>query len=104
MKTRLKKLIMKRPPLQALQEKGLIKGELAAAVLLHSWGRGGVFLPSDVNFMETQFHSSDYPLDFYWQVFFLFFLKSLEFSKRIAAELRWLSGYFSIYPEVLLCP
>lgn len=26
-KTRLKKLIMKRPPLQALQEKGLIKGE-----------------------------------------------------------------------------
>ena len=28
-KTRLKKLILKRPPLQALQEKGLIKGEIS---------------------------------------------------------------------------
>lgn len=29
-KTRLKKLILKRPPLQALQEKGLIKGEISS--------------------------------------------------------------------------
>lgn len=31
MKSRLKKLILRRPPIQALQEKGLIKGELSKA-------------------------------------------------------------------------
>lgn len=30
-KSRLKKLILRRPPIQALQEKGLIKGELCKA-------------------------------------------------------------------------
>lgn len=43
-KSRLKKLIMKRPPLQALQEKGLIKGE-SVFLVLHPLMRskGGVF-------------------------------------------------------------
>lgn len=63
-KTRLKKLIMKRPPLQALQEKGLIKGEKRCQCCPPSCdgvprGKGGCFLPLDVIFMETQFHSSD---------------------------------------------
>lgn len=66
-KTRLKKLIMKRPPLQALQEKGLIKGEKCSQCcplhVLVCHGEGGVFfLPLHGNpflFTETQFHSSD---------------------------------------------
>lgn len=60
-KSRLKKLIMKRPPLQALQEKGLIKGESCFYCSKRP-------LPLDVNFMETQFYSSKYALDFYWHV------------------------------------
>lgn len=58
-KTRLKKLIMKRPPLQALQEKGLIKGEKCCqccplhVLVCHGDGGGGCFLPLDVSFTET---------------------------------------------------
>lgn len=101
-KTRLKKLIMKRPPLQALQEKGLIKGENRFQCCPASCAGAPQGRQMFSSFRCWIHGNPVSQFSLYWT--FPGKLNRFKFSERVAAELRWLSGYFSIYPEVLPCP